>query len=130
MSTGSGIWRFVANGVRDAERRLQRVSQRDAPLDPEVVRTIEHSAVVRSLDAALAWLRDAGQSSALLSRARAMWTGWRARPFAARRRQTGGMLLIAVLVHVLLTAAVGPAPGWLWLILPGLVAAAGLLLLA
>ncbi|MDO8680089.1 MAG: hypothetical protein Q7R30_16315 [Acidobacteriota bacterium] len=60
----------------------------------------------------------------------ALGTWWQALPWAERRRAVGTTLMTAVIVHVGLAAWEGASPGWLWLILPGMAAAVGGLLIA
>ena len=55
---------------------------------------------------------------------------WRALATADRRRTTGLVLIIAAGVHVGLQLAQGTPPSWLWLVVPALAVAHGLLQLA
>ncbi len=51
-------------------------------------------------------------------------------PQLVRYRAVGAVLITAVVVHVLLTLLNGPRPGWFWALIPAMVAAFALLLLA
>lgn len=127
-TSGSVIRRFVVRGLRDAEVRLRRITRPDPAMEAEVVGVVEQSAVVRGLNAALLWVRASGGSSIVVATVSRLWEQTAGAPHM--RRLAGVVLLTAAVVHVLMMAAVGGAPGWLWLIVPGLAAAAGLLLLA
>jgi len=99
--------------------------------DSRATAVIEASAVVRAADLVTARLRAARSSSRLLavaSNAVAPWPGvtWR-----SKRLAIGVVLIIAPVVHVMLNlSSLYAQPGWYWLIIPGLSAAIGALLVA
>jgi hypothetical protein len=126
----SGLAQFVRLGFRDAEARLLRRLPPPVIDDPRVVATVSSSVVVR----ALSWVLDrsiaAIESSAAAGRYRSLAASWLAAHWAVRRRGVGLLLLVAVSVHVLLVWTQTDQIGWFWLIVPGMVAIVGLVLLS
>ena len=126
----TGIARFVDAGLTDAEQRI--ASRLPPPVidDPWVARVVESGVLAR----ALTWSIRSGRSAVATSRAvaivRVTTTSWRHAPWAARRRTAGLCLLVAVITHVVLVGALNRPVGWLWLILPGIAAMVGFVLVA
>lgn len=86
----------------------------------DVVRIIEDSAVVRTVDRLFHRIAAAARQSRLLPKALALFDDGRLRP--------GVVLLAAVVTHVIVMIAVARPPAGYWLILPSIFAAAGVLL--
>ncbi len=87
------------------------------------------SAVFGLADRALNLVCRAAGSSAIAASAARVIASWRAQPVSTRRFFSGVMLVAAVPVHVGLMVWQETPPGWLWLILPGIVLMMGLLLI-
>lgn len=102
--------------LRAAERRVTSV--------------IESSAVFGVLDRAIGCVWRAARVSAVAAAAAQIVTVWRSLDTPLRRFAAGTMLVAAVAAHILLILATQVPPGWIWLILPGVYAAVGLLLIA
>ena len=98
--------------------------------DRRVAAVIESSVVFGALDRSLALVWRAVRGSAVAARVIAMVTTWRGAAMRPRRRAIGTALVAAVVTHLLLTLATQVPPGWLWLIVPGLTAAIGGLVIA
>jgi len=98
--------------------------------DLSVASVIESSVVFGLFDRAIARLWRAASSSVAVStatRAASVWNGLDPR---LRRTTVGTMLIVAVAVHIVLTLLTQVPPGWIWLVLPGIFGAVGLLLVA
>ena len=126
----NGIVRFVDAGLTDAERRIARRLPPAVIDDPWVTRVVESGVLARALSRVIRLGGAAIASSHAAAIVRAAAASWRHAAWAARRRTVGLCLLVAVTTHVLLVGALRPPAGWLWLILPGVVAVVGLVLLA
>lgn len=125
----SGLARFVKEGLGDADRRISR------RLPPAV---IDHPFVFEAIGSGVtaAWVarvaaigRAACESSIALGALRSMQSSWRSAHWSARRRTLGLLLLTAVAVHGALAVWVDRPAGWIWTIVPGLIAAIAVLLL-
>lgn len=96
--------------------------------DRRVAAVIESSAVFGLLDRSLGhvWRAAAGSVvAATATQAARVWTGLAT---GLRRLALGIMLLTAVAAHIVFTLVTLTPPGWLWLVLPGIAGALGLLL--
>lgn len=124
----SGLWRFMSAGLDDAVRRLARLTARVAPDEARVVRLVEASAAVGAVDRVLGHLRTAARSSVIVGAIATRWDAWRSQPATDRTRGTGIALLTAAGFHLLLSLWQRPVAGWLWLIVPSLVAVIGALM--
>ena len=113
----SALWRFFAHGIQHAESRLRRLTQPDDARDAELIAVLEDSAVARAIEVVDARVHAARSTSVLWSALAPAPSGWR----------WGPLILIAVATHAALMLPQGPV-GWLWMIIPALAAAAGLLL--
>jgi hypothetical protein len=125
----SGLARFVREGLDEADRRISR------RLPPAVT---DHPFVFDAIAAGVAagWVarlaaigRAACESSIALGALRSMQSTWRAAHWSARRRTLGLLLLTAVAVHGALAMWGDRPAGWIWAIVPGLIAAIAVLLL-
>jgi hypothetical protein len=85
-----------------------------------VVRLLEDSAIVRTVDRLFCRLAAATRQSRALSRVAAHVDHARTRP--------GAILLAAVVTHLVLMIAIARPPAGYWLILPSIYTAAGVLL--
>ena len=122
------IQRFFSEGLRDAERRLGRLTA-GVPLDhPRLVDVITASGAVGLGARVFAFTSRAGSSSAVVAAASRGAEWWRGLGSADQRLALGVVLFTAAAVHVALVMGRGDSPGWLWAILPGIAAAAGCLL--
>ena len=98
--------------------------------DRRVTRVVESSLLFGLADRALARAWHAAASSVAVVLVRRVAAAWREVP-ASRQRFTAGLaLLAAAATHVALMLTGPVPPGWLWLLLPGLFATAGLMLMA
>lgn len=93
-------------------------------------RVLEHSRLFRVLNVVVSRMWQARRTSIVAAAADRLAEAWRGAGWRERRRAAGLMLSVGAAVHVGLSALVAPPPGWLWLILPGLALAIGVLLLA
>ena len=112
--------RFVSDGARDADARLAAALS-PLPLD-RADRYLKASRIVIAIDRLTVMLEHSwlgsmtGQSLSEL-----------ARSFAAESRRDqwsaiASVVLTAVVVHIVLTMANGPRPGWFWMVIPALAA--------
>ena len=124
----SAFKRFIDAGLRDADRRLSWFVRPLSVDTPDLVSVADSSIAVRGAERMLAIARRAAMSSRLAGYAATSAAEWRHWPSGAQRFGAGITLLAAVAVHVGLTLWVQPPPGFFWLIVPGLAAAAGMLL--
>lgn len=98
--------------------------------DRRVAAVIESSVLFGMLASVLDAVFRAASGSVvvrLLARAAA---GWRRLDLPSQRQMAGTTVLVAVAVHLALMLMTAAPPGWLWLVLPGLASAIGLLLVA
>jgi hypothetical protein len=125
----SGLARFVREGLGDADRRISR------RLPPAVT---DHPFVFDAIGAGVAagWIarlaaigRAACESSIALGALRSMQSAWGSAHWSARRRTLGLLLLTAVAVHGTLAMWGDRPAGWIWTLVPGLIAAIAVLLL-
>ena len=111
---------FVSDGARDADARLA-AALAPQPLD-RADRYLKASRIVAAIDRLTVMLEQSwlgsmtGQSVSEL-----------ARSFAAESRRDqrsaiASVVLTAVVVHIVLTMANGPRPGWFWIVIPALAA--------
>lgn len=119
------LWRC---GAADADQRVARIL---APRSfREADRYLQSSVVVRFLDRITLQLASWWQGSATAQTLSAIEGQWSSEPWAERYRAIGGVLLSAAATHITLTILQGPRPGWFWMLIPGMVIAFALLLLA
>lgn len=88
------------------------------------------SLIARSLRAVASGFQSAYPGSAVAVAATRVVGYWSANSRFERRRWTGITLVTAAVVHASLRVVEGSATGWLWLIIPGIAMAQGLLLVA
>ena len=124
----NGIVRFVSAGWADAERRIARLLPPSVVDDPWVTHVVASGVLARSLARVMRAGRAAMVSSRAAAIGRATTVSWGHAAWPARRRALGLCLLVAVATHVMLVGAVHFPVGWLWLILPGIVAMVGIIL--
>jgi len=123
----SAIAKFLSLGMADADRRVG-AALAPAPLEP-ADRYLRTSSFVMAIDRMTRRLHDwwlaseAGQAVLMVQRV------FR-EPSAVWLQGFGLVLLIAAVVNIALTLLNGPRPGWSWLIIPAMVAAFAVLLLA
>lgn len=115
--------------VRDAEQRAARITAREPLDEPHVSAVLQTSVVFGTADEVVHRLWRATERSAAWTSARAAMARWNRLPWMRQRFTLGATLLVAVGVHLSLTAWQGQGPGWLWLILPGIAATVGVLLI-
>jgi hypothetical protein len=118
---------FFTKGLHDAEQRVSLLR----PIRPEeqqaLLTILRSSQVFRFIDLVVDRVTRAGDTSMVVQSVRQLWSG----TASAQKRLVGGIgLLVAASVHVGLVTWHEQPPSWLWLIVPGLAVAAGLLLLA
>ena len=124
----SAFKRFFSIGFADADARLgYALAPRSfAAAD----RYLASSTLVRVVDRATRYLRDWSLASATGQAMQSLWSDWRRQDWQSRYEAAATTLLTAVSVHVVLTLANGPRPGWFWLIVPGMAAALAIVVLA
>jgi hypothetical protein len=124
----NAIARFLSLGMQDADRRLA-AALAPPPLDA-ADRYVKDSAAVRAIDRVTRLLPAWWESSTAgrtLAGARDVFLR---SPRSARYREIGSIVLTAAIVHVVLTIAQGPRPGWFWTVIPGMAVVFAMLLLA
>jgi hypothetical protein len=125
MNALARLWRASA---ADADQRLARML---APRSfDEADRYLQSSALVRFLDRSTRRLETWWQASATRQTASTAADRWSHEAWAERYRVIGGVLATAAVTHITLTMIQGQRPGWFWLLIPGMVIAFALLLLA
>ena len=124
----STLERFIENGLKDAETRLTRRMPppvRDHPLAIEVVAS---SAIGGFVARSVHLLRVAAESSVAARLMRSVTSAWRTAGRRERHASLGLGLMVAVLVHVFLLWLRGLPVGWVWSIVPAILAAIGIVL--
>jgi hypothetical protein len=94
-----------------------------------IAKIVDTSLAVRSVERILSGVQQAAGSSQSAGYVTGLMAGWRRTPPRVQRFAAGVALLIAVTVHVALMAANRTPVGFYWLLVPGMAAAAGILLL-
>lgn len=118
---------FFTKGLRDAERRVSLLR----PIRPEeqqaLLTVVRSSQVFRFIDLVVDRVTRACDTSVVIQSVRQISSG----TASAQKRLAGGIgLIVAASVHVGLVVWHEQPPLWLWLIVPALAVATGLLLLA
>ena len=126
----NALSRFLDGGLADAEQRIARRLPPPLTDHPWVAHVVASGIVARGIARVIAAGRASLGSSRVLARLRPLAASWQAADWASQRRGLGVLLLAAVATHLVLVLASTAPRGWLWLILPGIAAAVGLLLLA
>jgi hypothetical protein len=117
---------FFVNGLRDAERRLPLLRP-IRPSDQQEIETIVRASwLFRVVDGAVDRLAHAWNNSVAVGAVQRAWIGLE---LAEKRLLVGLVLVVAALVHVGLVWWHEVPPSWLWLILPALAAALGVVFL-
>ena len=98
--------------------------------DPRVAAVIRSSTVFGLFDRALGSVWRAAPSSVAVSITTEAASAWSGLDTPVRRAAVGTVLIVAVAAHVAFVLATPMPPGWLWLVLPGIFGAIGLLLVA
>jgi len=124
----SGLSGFLRLGLADARERLTRITAFEPPDDAELAAVVEASAVVRLVARVVNTVRNAANHSAFANRACAVRGAWLRQLPAQRTRETGAALVTAASAHLALVFWQGRPPGWLWLVVPALAIAFGLLM--
>jgi hypothetical protein len=125
MNALSRVWK---HGAADADQRVARTL---APRSfQETDRYLGSSAVVRFLDGLTLKLESWWTLSVTGQAASAIGEQWLRESWVERHRVIGVVLLVAALTHVALTMLQGPRPGWFWMLIPGMVMAFAVVLLA
>jgi hypothetical protein len=99
----------------------------EATGDAALVAIAESSAVVRLIAFAVRAVCAAGGQSRVVATARSARRAWFAESSIDRTRACGIGLVTAASVYVLVGVWVPPTPGWLWLVVPAMAIAMGLL---
>ncbi len=98
--------------------------------DLNVAAVIKSSVVFGLLDRALGFAWRAAQGSVAVARAAETAGAWTGLDTRVRRAAAGTMLIVAVVAHIVFTLVTQVPPGWIWLMLPSMFGAIGLLLVA
>lgn len=91
---------------------------------------LDQSAIVRRSAGAIDRIVAASHTSVLLRLMRPVAAAWRHAPHPERLRAAGVTLIIASVVHVSLTIFQRLPDGWMWLVVPGIAVAQGVVLVA
>jgi hypothetical protein len=139
MNALSRLWK---SGAADADERVARTL---APRGfDEADRYLQSSALVLFLDRITRRLETWWRASATRHTASTVADLWShptaqsprgggpgsREAWAERYRVIGGVLATAAVTHITLTMIQGPRPGWFWLLIPSMIIAFALLLLA
>ena len=124
----NALRRFLSDGARDADARVAAAFA-PQPLEP-ADRYLKHSRIVSTIDRITVMLQQSWQNSVTGQAVSEV-----AASFASESRQDrwlaiASIVLTAVAVHIALTMANGPRPGWFWMVIPALAALFALLVLA
>jgi hypothetical protein len=106
-------------------QRGEPLRKQPDPDDEQVVALLASSALVRRADRAVQLTAKVIRSSAAADTLRRAAAAWSVGRSARRRFSIGLILVVASVVNVGLTTATGSVPGWLWMVIPGLAAAIG-----
>ncbi|MDP2318052.1 MAG: hypothetical protein Q8O42_01770 [Acidobacteriota bacterium] len=98
--------------------------------DRRVAAVIESGVVFGLFDRALDRVWRSGSTSATVAMATGVANAWTGLGVRVRRVAVGTMLVVAVAAHIVFTLLTQVPPGWIWLVLPGIFGAIGLLLVA
>ena len=123
----NAVTRFVREGAREADRSVAGWLS-PKPLDA-TDRYLGSSAVVQRVDGAfrkLSWWWANSRSAALMATAGIALSQL---AHSERVRGVGLALVVAAVVHVAMMMAQGPRAGWVWLVVPALAGAIGVMLL-
>lgn len=124
----NALTRFFAIGFAEADARWQAVM---GPRSFEGVDGyLSASRIVRMFDAATQRLRDWSRASQTGTLLRTWYGQWQEQGWASTYRSIAIGILAAVTIHVVLTVATGPRPGWYWTIIPGLAAVLAVVVLS
>lgn len=103
---------------------------RHLEVDRRVTTVIKSSVVFGLFDRALDRVWRSGSTSATVTMATGVASAWTGLDVRVRRVAAGAMLVVAVAAHIVFTWLTQVPAGWIWLVLPGIVGAIGLLLVA
>jgi hypothetical protein len=95
-----------------------------------VAAVIKSSVVFGVFDRALGRVWQSASSSVAVAIATEAASAWSGLDTRVRRVAVGTMLIVAVACHIVFTLVTQVPAGWLWLVLPGIIGAIGLLLVA
>ena len=98
--------------------------------DSRVVRALSASALIGFVDRSIARVWTAAATSQAGRAFERTIAPWRSASSAERSLLTGIVLVIAPITHVALAVTSEMPAGWLWLVLPGMSATVGVLLIA
>lgn len=122
------LTRFIALGLRDADRRVAAALA--PPALEETDRYLRDTVIVSAIDRATERL-DAWWTASTAARQLQRVSGTPAgQGWPERSQSIAGIVLTAVAVHVALTVAQGPRPGWFWMVIPTMAAVFASVLLA
>ena len=124
----NALTRFVALGLRDADRRVATALAPPA-LEP-TDRYLRDGVVVSAIDRVTARLHAWWTASAAARLSRTLTETVTSEGRARRHQSVAVVVLTAIAVHVALTLLQGPRPGWLWLVIPSMAAVFAWLALA
>jgi hypothetical protein len=117
---------FFVNGLRDAERRLPLLKPIRSSDHQGIETIVRASWFFRVVDGAVDRLAHAWDGSVAVGAVQRIWHGL---ALPEKRLLVGLILVVAALVHVGLVWWHEAPPLWLWLILPALAAALGVVFL-
>lgn len=98
--------------------------------DRRVAAVIRSSTVFGLLDRLLGHVWRAASSSRVAATAIGLANAWTALDPVLGRLAVGTMLIVAMVAHIAFMLVTQMPPGWIWLVLPGIFGAIGLLLVA
>jgi hypothetical protein len=94
-----------------------------------VIALIENAAVARWPASVMRRVGAAARTSGAMATAGRLAASWRALGRSQQRRASGIVLITAALAHLAAVALHQVPPGWMWLVLPGIVLAEGIVLM-
>jgi hypothetical protein len=107
----------------DSSEMIQQPDPHSAAL-----RIVERSVFVRWPARVMDRLTASLRSSVVRPHIQSIAAVWRGVERATRLRAVGIMLIAATIAHVAVTALQRVPPGWMWLVIPGIAAAQGIVL--
>ena len=99
------------------------------PRYANVIAIVERSALARGGRRVIEFVERASRASRAGTATRQFATVWQGLAPAAHLHAIGTMLIAAVAVHLAVTATRQVPPGWMWLVIPGIAMAQGVVLL-
>lgn len=124
----NALQNFYRSGAAAADHR---VADALAPPSLEAAdRYLKSSAIVTAIDRATLRLQQWWLASEAWRWCASITDAWQIEPMSRRRQAVAMIVLMAVVVHVMLTLLQGAHYGWFWMIIPALAALYAVVVLA